>query len=280
MTRLPILTLAAVAAISFTPFSANGNGAQQTASQLRDDNCKVTVWQNKAELTKAVKEKLEALGLEVENDKNCAIIIKPGNKPSVPKPPSSNTPETPEQNQPETEAPDSDKPVIPEEKPTNPSVPDLPTLPDIPTVPDQNQPETPEQETTTAPDQNENLSYAEQVVSLVNEQRKNAGLSELAFNKEVSSAAMVRAQEIQTSFSHTRPNGTSFSTVLKDNGISFRSAGENIAWGQRTPKQVMNAWMNSQGHRANILNSNFSSIGVAYVQSPSGTPYWVQLFIR
>jgi uncharacterized protein YkwD len=240
MTRLPILTLAAVAAISFTPFSANGNGAQQTASQLRDDNCKVTVWQNKTELTKAMKEKLEALGLEVGNDKNCAIIIKPGNKPSVPKPPSSNTPETP----------------------------------------DQNQPETPEQETTPAPDQNENLSYAEQVVSLVNEQRKNAGLSELAFNKEVSSAAMVRAQEIQTSFSHTRPNGTSFSTVLKDNGISFRSAGENIAWGQRTPKQVMNAWMNSQGHRANILNSNFSSIGVAYVQSPSGTPYWVQLFIR
>lgn len=92
-------------------------------------------------------------------------------------------------------------------------------------------------------------------------------------------AAQVRAVECEQSFSHTRPNGTSFSTALKEQGVSYRRAGENIAWGQRSPEEVVNAWMNSEGHRANIMNSNFTKIGVGYYQNANGVKYWSQLFI-
>lgn len=120
--------------------------------------------------------------------------------------------------------------------------------------------------------------YAKQVLSLVNTERAKEGLAPLSWNTQVAKAAGVRAVEIQTSFSHTRPNGSNFSTVLRENGVNYRGTGENIAWGQKTPEQVVNAWMNSAGHRANIMNKNFTTLGVGYVQNTNGTPYWVQLF--
>lgn len=122
------------------------------------------------------------------------------------------------------------------------------------------------------------LSYAEQVVKLVNEERAKAGLHALKIDTEITSAALVRAKEIQTSFSHTRPDGRKFSTVLTDHNIRFTGAGENIAWGQTSPEKVMEAWMNSEGHRANILNAKFTKIGVGHLQNASGRNYWVQLF--
>lgn len=172
----------------------------------------------------------------------------------------------------------------------------FPSLPDI-NLPDTNQPETdtntpdtnqPETDTNT-PDTNQPetdtnipdtdaLSYAEQVVALVNTERAKAGLSALTLDTEIASAALVRAKETEISFSHTRPDGRHFSTVLSDSGISFRGAGENIAWGQRSPEEVMNGWMNSEGHRANILNPNFTKIGVGYYQNAAGRNYWTQLF--
>ena len=87
----------------------------------------------------------------------------------------------------------------------------------------------------------------------------------------------MRAKESAQSFSHTRPNGSSFSTALTEAGVSYRTAGENIAYGQSTPQQVMNAWMKSSGHRANILNANYTTIGVGYTVI-NGTAYWAQLF--
>ena len=87
----------------------------------------------------------------------------------------------------------------------------------------------------------------------------------------------MRAKESAQSFSHTRPNGSSFSTALTEAGVSYRTAGENIAYGQSTPQQVMNAWMNSSGHRANILHANYTTIGVGYTVI-NGTAYWAQLF--
>ncbi len=122
------------------------------------------------------------------------------------------------------------------------------------------------------------LSYAEQVVKLVNEERAKAGLSALEMKADITTAANVRTKEIQQTFSHTRPNGNSFSSVLREQGVSFNGAGENIAWGQKSPEQVMNAWMNSDGHRANILNKNFKNIGVGHYQDENGVNYWVQLF--
>lgn len=120
-------------------------------------------------------------------------------------------------------------------------------------------------------------NYANEVLKLVNQERAKAGLSALTTNSSLTAAANKRAQETKQSFSHTRPNGTSFSTVLKEYGISYRTSGENIAYGQRTPQEVVNGWMNSPGHRANILNANFNKIGIGVYES-NGTIYWSQLF--
>ncbi|MBO4976525.1 MAG: hypothetical protein J6C54_02110 [Lachnospiraceae bacterium] len=120
-------------------------------------------------------------------------------------------------------------------------------------------------------------SYVQQVVNLVNEERAKEGLAPLTLDTKVSAAAQVRAREIVTSFSHTRPDGTSFATALKEQNISYRRAGENIAWGQKSPEAVMDAWMNSSGHRANIMNPNFTTIGIGYYQV-NGVNYWCQLF--
>ena len=112
---------------------------------------------------------------------------------------------------------------------------------------------------------------ASEVVALVNAERANAGLSTLRVDSELTRAACVRAQEIVQLFSHTRPNGTSWSTV------SSSAHGENIAEGYRSASAVMVGWMNSQGHRENILRPSFGSIGVcAYTYN--GRTYWVQLF--
>ena len=120
--------------------------------------------------------------------------------------------------------------------------------------------------------------YALEVVDLVNKERAKYGLGKLQVDTTLMRASYARAKEIKTSFSHTRPNGTSCFTVLKEYGINYRSAGENIAYGQRTPQAVVTAWMNSEGHRANILNGNFTKIGVGCYKSGS-TYYWSQEFI-
>ncbi len=119
--------------------------------------------------------------------------------------------------------------------------------------------------------------YADEVLQLVNQERAKAGLSSLTSERSLTAAANVRAKESRQSFSHTRPNGTSFSTALKEHGVSYRTSGENIAYGQRSPEEVVNGWMNSPGHRANILNASFNKIGIGVYQQ-NGTIYWSQLF--
>lgn len=121
-------------------------------------------------------------------------------------------------------------------------------------------------------------ALAAEVADIVNSERANAGLPALEFDFQLSSAAQVRAEEIETYFSHTRPDGSSFSSVLAEHGISYRGAGENIAWGQRSPSEVMTGWMNSDGHRANILSSRYTKIGVGVHQDINGRLYWTQLF--
>ena len=118
-------------------------------------------------------------------------------------------------------------------------------------------------------------AYAKQVVRLVNQERAKVGLPALTLDTTASKAAQVRAKEIRTSFSHTRPNGSSCFTALKEAGVSYRTAGENIAAGQQTPEQVVAAWMNSEGHRKNILGSQYTAIGVGYLEGG----YWTQFFI-
>lgn len=130
---------------------------------------------------------------------------------------------------------------------------------------------------TTTANSSDLSSYADQVLKLVNQERAKQGLPALTTNKTLQAAANKRAQEIVQSFSHTRPNGSSPFTVLNEYGISYKSAGENIAYGQKTPADVMNAWMNSSGHRANILKNGFGKVGIG-VYKVNGVIYWTQLF--
>ena len=114
---------------------------------------------------------------------------------------------------------------------------------------------------------------AAQVVELVNEERAGQGLSRLRVDTELTRAACVRAGELVQSFSHTRPDGSNWSTV------SSSAYGENIARGQNSADKVMASWLTSQGHRENILRASYGSIGVCVVVS-DGVVYWEQLFGR
>lgn len=122
------------------------------------------------------------------------------------------------------------------------------------------------------------LSFEKEVVRLVNEIRVQNGLKALTYDWELSRVARIKSQDMRDNgyFSHTSPVYGSPFQMMKNFGITYRSAGENIAKGQATPQAVVNAWMNSSGHRANILNSSYTHIGVGYVSSGR---YWTQMFI-
>ena len=122
------------------------------------------------------------------------------------------------------------------------------------------------------------LGYEKEVVRLVNIERTSRGLSTLEHDWELSRVARYKSQDMKDNnyFSHTSPTYGSPFQMMKSFGITYRSAGENIAKGQRTPQEVVTAWMNSSGHRANILNSSFTHIGVGYVDSGK---YWTQMFV-
>ena len=120
-------------------------------------------------------------------------------------------------------------------------------------------------------------SFAGEVLRLVNVEREKAGLPPLSTDAPLTAAAEVRAREIVSLFDHTRPDGSSCFTVL--DGYAYRAAGENIAYGQSSPEQVMNSWMNSPGHRANILSASFNRMGIGVYQA-GRTIYWTQLFVQ
>lgn len=120
-------------------------------------------------------------------------------------------------------------------------------------------------------------SAAQAVLAEVNAARAKNGLSALTLDANMNRAAAVRAAELAQSFSHTRPNGSRGLTALNEAGVSYRTAGENIASGQQSAQAVVSAWMNSSGHRANILSSLFGRMGVGQA-TIGGRTYWVQLF--
>lgn len=184
------------------------------------------------------------------------------------------TPETKPEEKPDT-TPETSPEVKPEEKPE--------------TTPDnngntENDTQKPDDNTTKPEDNNNsqgNVSlsaFEQEVLDLVNKERAAYGLSALQADSKVQAAAKTRANEILKSFSHTRPDGRAFSTALNEAGATYSGAGENIAKGQRTPEEVVNAWMNSEGHRANILNSKYKYLGVGCVKSGSSSYAWTQIF--
>lgn len=123
--------------------------------------------------------------------------------------------------------------------------------------------------------------YASEVFDLINSQRSANGQSALTYSAEAAKVAQAKAEDMAAGnyFSHTSPTYGSAFDMLKANGVSYSSAGENIAKGQTSPSSVMKAWMNSSGHRANILSSSYKSVGIGCAADSSGTLYWVQVFI-
>ena len=120
-----------------------------------------------------------------------------------------------------------------------------------------------------------------EVLNLVNKERKANGLKTLTLNKELSNVANIKSRDMieKGYFDHTSPTYGSPFDMMKKFNISYNTAGENIAMGQKTPSEVMNSWMNSSGHRANILNSTYTELGVGIQKDSNGTIYWTQMFI-
>lgn len=155
-------------------------------------------------------------------------------------------------------------------QPSCPSeTPDTPAQPGIP--------ETPEQ-----PDDPGSvpgvLAYEQEVVRLVNAERASYGLPALSIRADLCQYARVKSQDMHDSgyFSHTSPNYGSPFDMMKSFGITYSHAGENIAMGYSTPEAVVSAWMNSEGHRANILSASYTELGVGYVADGG---YWTQWFV-
>ncbi|HBF8308781.1 TPA: sporulation protein [Clostridioides difficile] len=227
------------------------------------------------------------------NDKNCNNTNKPednNNSDSTNKPdnnkPESNKPEDnnnsgstnkPDNNKPESNKPEDNNNSGSTDKPNN-------------NKPESNKPEdNNNSDSTNKPDDNNNSgstsenfsAYQKEVVDLVNIERAKAGLNPLTLDSSISNVATKKSQDMidNNYFSHNSPTYGSPFDMLKKFGISYKTAGENIAMGQKTPKEVVNAWMNSEGHRKNIMNPNFSKIGVGVAQKSGSSIYWTQIFV-
>ncbi|MFA5577443.1 MAG: CAP domain-containing protein [Tissierellaceae bacterium] len=177
------------------------------------------------------------------------------------------------------------------ERPSTPNVPSEPapsrpvetpveTPAETPTRP--SQPSRPVEPTNPAPSPSiSGLSAIEaEVVRLVNVERQKEGLRPLEASLELSNVARKKSEDMGKNnyFNHNSPTYGSPFDMMKSFGIKYGTAGENIAKGQLSAQSVVRAWMNSSGHRANIMNSSFTKIGVGYYQTSNGTNYWTQMF--
>lgn len=121
-------------------------------------------------------------------------------------------------------------------------------------------------------------ALSKEVFELVNKERRKEGKTELIYRQDLQICVNIRAEEIMEKFDHIRPNNTECFTVLAENKIEYSEAGENIAEGQETANAVIESWMNSEGHKENILSEKFTGIAIG-VAEKDGRYYWVQIFI-
>jgi len=200
----------------------------------------------------------------VNNENTTEKVNQENNKVETPKTTAPSTPAESGKSQGEVT-----KPQTPVTKPE--------TAPSTPTAPTEKV-ETTKPATSEVKD-NSVSAFEAKVVELTNAERAKNGLSPLSIDNQLMKVAHAKSQDMATNkyFSHTSPTYGSPFDQIKAAGITYRAAGENIAQGQRTPEEVVQAWMNSSGHRANILNANFTHIGVGYVENGN---YWTQQFIQ
>lgn len=185
--------------------------------------------------------------------------------PITPAPPGAPAPTAPTAPTPAAPAPTAPTPVapVPAPKPVTPAPAPAAPAPK-PAAP--------------APATGDVSAYVQQVIDLTNAQRSKNGLPALKADSQLNGVAQKKSVDMQQNnyFSHTSPTYGSPFDMMRDFGVTYKSAGENIAQGQRTPQEVVNAWMNSEGHRKNILSSSFTHIGVGYEKTGN---HWTQMFI-
>ncbi len=126
------------------------------------------------------------------------------------------------------------------------------------------------------------LEQEKRVVEVVNQQREEAGLEPYRHNTKLSEVAREKSEDMRDKnyFSHQSPTYGSPFEMMDQFNINYQAAGENIAQGQPSPEEVVDAWMNSPGHRRNILSNNFTEIGVGYAEDEQEQTFWTQMFIR
>lgn len=123
-------------------------------------------------------------------------------------------------------------------------------------------------------------AYAQEVLALTNAQREAAGLNSLSADPVLTEMAMLRAKELEENYSHTRPSGENCKTVFGEFELGLKFYGENAAKGNKTPEAVVEAWMDSPGHRENLLREDAGYLGVGVWQDEDGILYWVQIFAK
>ena len=180
-----------------------------------------------------------------------------------------------------------EKPQVPDAKPDygqednwTPSYPTKPNYPSTPNVPEP-KPEVPAPKPEVPKESVSGISSIEmEVIRLVNIERQRGGMSPLAASSSLSNVARKKSEDmgLNNYFSHTSPTYGSSSNMMKTFGINSSYSGENIAKGQLSAGSVVSAWMNSSGHRDNIMNPSFKTIGVGYYQTSNGTNLWTQMF--
>ncbi|MEI3597959.1 MULTISPECIES: CAP domain-containing protein [unclassified Oceanobacillus] len=185
----------------------------------------------------------------------------------------------------EAEQPEQEQPVEknkevskPQEKAPVQEQPETPEAPNATPQPQPEQPQESQQPAEEAGQQNELSEFEAKVVELTNAERAKQGLAPLQIDNELSKVARDKSKDMATNgyFDHNSPVHGSPFDMMKNYGINYNAAGENIAQGQRSPEEVVNAWMNSPGHRENIMNSSFTHIGVGFVEQGN---HWTQMFI-
>ena len=238
-----------------------------TASSMLPVNALSKTCYNKVMTIKSVYIYVNGVKFKLPLTPNCPNLpSKPNNTPSNP----STAPEQKPDSTPNN--PSTAPQQKPDSTPSNPN-----------TTPEQ-KPDSAPSNPSTAPEQKPSTdfsSYQQQVLDLVNAERAKREISALTLDSSLSSVATKKSQDMvnKNYFDHTSPTYGSPFDMMKQFGISYRSAGENIAKGQKTPQEVVAAWMNSEGHRKNILNPNFTNLGVGIAKDSNKTTYWTQMFI-
>ena len=204
------------------------------------------------------------------------VYVKHNTPTTTPAPKPTTKPEQPTVTPKPTEKPSATPTPEPTKKPEPTATPTPSPSPKPTETPKPTEKPQPTPTPTTKPEPNAN-AMAQEVIRLVNIERAKEGEAPLQYHAKLQEAAMLRAKEISIKFSHDRPDGRDGLTALGEAGVGCPD-GENIAYGYGTPERVMNAWMNSLGHKAAILSPTATHIGVGFYKAANGRYYWVQDF--